>query len=160
MSAECYYSPFMRASPAPSNRVLESVIARPGLSLPHVRAVDAVDLELIIFGRSNALLCGPGPVLTAALVAMQPHLTTPVQKADGGAPSLPAISSGTLILEHVATCSPSQQQALLEWLDVARQVQVIATSERRLFDLVQRGAFSDRLYYRLNTIHLDFHLPA
>ena len=146
----------MRASPAPSTRVTP----RPALSLPHVRTVDAVDLELIIFGRSNALLCGPGAVLKAALGAMQPHLTTPVQKAEPSELSLAGISSGTLILEHVAACSPSQQQALLEWIDTARQVQIIATTEFRLFDLMQRGGFSDRLYYRLNTIHLDFHLPV
>ena len=160
MSAECYYSPFMRAAPAPSQPVAASVTSHAALPLPHVRVLDRVDLDLIIFGRSNALFCGPGSVLKAALAAMEPHLATPVQKADGGEFSLPAISSGTWILEHVAACSSSQQQSLLEWLDTAPQVQVIATTEPRLFDLVQSGGFSDRLYYRLNTIYLDFHLPA
>jgi Sigma-54 interaction domain len=157
MSAECYYSLFMRASPAPSKPVVAS---HPVLSLPHVRVLDPVDLDLIIFGRSNALFCGPGPVLKAALAALQPHLATPVQRADASKFSLPAISSGTWILEHVAACSPSQQQSLYEWLDTARQVQVIATTEPRLIDLVESGGFSSRLYYRLNTIYLDFHLPA
>jgi transcriptional regulator of acetoin/glycerol metabolism len=106
-------------------------------------------------------LCGPLPVLKAALSALQPHLKAPVQKLLGSEFSLPGISAGTLILEHVATCSSSQQQALLEWLDAtARQVQVISTTEPRLFELVERGDFSDRLYYRLNTVHLDFQLPS
>jgi len=91
---------------------------------------------------------------------MQPHLATPLQKTGGREFSLPAISSGTWILEHDSDCSPSEQQSLIEWLDTARQVQVIATAEPRLFDLVESGGFSDRLYYRLNMICLDFHLPA
>lgn len=161
MFAECYYSRFMRASTAPSKRVTVSASSHPVVSLPDVRAVDPVDLELIIVGGSNALLCGPLPVLKAALSALQPHLRAPVQKLSGSEFSLPCISEGTLILEHVATCSPSQQQALVEWLDTAaRQVQVIATTEPHLFELVERGGFSDRLYYRLNTVYLDFQLPA
>lgn len=137
-----------------------SASAHPTLSLPHVRGVDPADLEVIICSGSNALLCGPLPVLKAALSALQPHLKAPVQKLLGSELSLSCISAGTLILEHVATCSPSQQQTLLKWLDTAaRQVQVISVTEPRLFELVERGCFSDRLYYRLNTIHLDFHLP-
>jgi Sigma-54 interaction domain len=161
MSVECYYSRFMRASPAPSKRAITPVTPLSVLSLPHDRAVDTVDLGLIIFGGSNALLCGPSAVLKAALSALQPHLKAPVQKLLGSEFSLPCVSTGTLILEHVATCSPAQQQALLEWLDAAaRHVQVISTTEPRLFELVERGGFSDRLYYRLNTVHLDFQLPT
>ena len=101
------------------------------------------------------------PVLKAALAALQPHLKAPVQQVLGSEFSLPCISAGTLILEHVATCSPAQQQALLEWLDgTVSEVQVISTTEPRLFELVERGDFSDCLYYRLNTVHLDFQLPS
>lgn len=159
MSMECYYLRFMRASPAPVKAAISPVTPKPVLALPHIRAVDPVDLNLIIFGGSNALLCGPLPILNAALSALQPHLKTPIQKLLGSEFSVPCVSAGTLILEHVATCTPSQQQALLEWLDTAaRQVQVISTTEPRLFELVERGGFSDRLYYRLNTVHLDFQL--
>jgi DNA-binding NtrC family response regulator len=99
-------------------------------------------------------------VLRAALSALQPHLKAPVHKLAGHDFSLPCISAGTLILEQVASCSTSQQQMLLEWLETAaRQVQVIATAEPDLFGLVERGSFSDRLYYRLNTVHLDLQLP-
>jgi transcriptional regulator of acetoin/glycerol metabolism len=34
-------------------------------------------------------------------------------------------------------------------------VQVISTSERPLFELVERGTFSDQLFYRLNVMHLE-----
>ena len=149
----------MRASPESSNPVATGATAGPVASPPHVRSVDPVDLDLIISGGSNALLCGPLPVLKAALSALQPHLETPVQKLSGSDFSLPCISAGTLILEQVANCSASQQQALLRWLDtIPRQVRVIATAEPRLFDLVERGSFSDRLYYRLNTVRLDLQL--
>jgi hypothetical protein len=128
------------------------------LLVPYVRPVDSVDLDLIISGGSNALLCGPVSVLRAALLAVYPHLRTPVQKLLAADFSLPCISAGTLILEQVDSCSESQQQTLLQWLDTAaNRVQVIATTGPRLFDLVERGSFSDRLYYRLNTVHLDFH---
>ena len=147
----------MRASQARAKRVGVGSFAHLDVSLPDVGAVDPVDLEWIIVGGSNALLCGPLPILRAALSALQPHLRAPVQKLLGSEFSLPCISEGTLILEHVATCSPSQQQALVEWLDTAaKQVQVIATTEPHLFELVERGGFSDRLYYRLNMVHLDF----
>jgi transcriptional regulator of aromatic amino acid metabolism len=151
----------MRVSPAASNSLAADTSARSVVSLPQVRSVDPVDLNLIISGGSNALLCGPLPVLNAALSALQPHLGTPIQKSSGSDFSLPRISAGTLILEQVANCSAFEQEALLVWLDaIARQVQVIATADLCLFDLVERGRFSDRLYYRLNTVHLDLQLPS
>jgi hypothetical protein len=159
ISARCYHSRSMRVSPASSNS-LAAGTARPAVSFPQARSVDPVDLNLIISGGSNALLCGPLPLLNAALSALQPHLGTPIQKLSGGDFSLPCISAGTLILEQVANCSAFEQEALLVWLDaIARQVQVIATADLCLFDLVQRGSFSDRLYYRLNTVHLDLQSP-
>src|SRR5688500_5495986 len=100
----------MRVSSVTSKRATSPLTPLAVLSLPHLRAVDAVDLNLIIFGGSNALLCGPMPVLNAALSALQPHLKAPVQKLLGSEFSLPCVSAGTLILEHVATCSPAQQQ--------------------------------------------------
>jgi hypothetical protein len=44
---------------------------------------------------------------------------------------------------------------LLEWLnDRSGSARVIATSARSVFPNVQRGLFSDSLYYRLNTVTL------
>ncbi len=150
----------MSAPPAPSKRADACAPAQPADSLPQVRSVDPIDLDLILSGGSNALLCGPSPLVKDALNALQPHLKAPVQNWAGSEPSLPSMSAGTLILEEVAACSASQQEALLEWLGTTGgQVQVIATTDPRLFDMVESGSFSDRLYYRLNIVRLDFRFP-
>lgn len=127
--------------------------------LPRVIEIDPVDWDLIITGGFNALLCGPPAALEAPLFRLRVHLPTPLHAWSGsGEWSLPCVSAGTLVLEHVAACSLEQQRALLQWLDAAaRPVQVITTTDRPLFDLVERGAFLESLYYRLNTVHLNFY---
>jgi Sigma-54 interaction domain len=118
-------------------------------------ALDLVEWDLILQTGSNALLQGPPPALTKALSALEPHLPAPHCTALGPRWSQPSAEIGTLFLEHVDECSIEQQHLLLDWLDRAAQsVQVITTTERPLFDLVERGAFLSSLYYRLNTIHL------
>jgi transcriptional regulator of aromatic amino acid metabolism len=123
-----------------------------------VAEINPVDWNLIIAGR-NALLCGPPAALATALAELRPHLRAPLHMWSGaGEWFLPSVSEGTLILEDVAACSPEQQHALLQWLDAsAGPVQVITTIERSLWDLVERGIFLDRLYYRLNTVYFDLY---
>lgn len=63
---------------------------------------------------------------------------------------------GTLILHEVGALPHDDQRQLLEWLEpAARRVQVISTTSASLFPRVEVGAFSDVLYYRLNTMCMD-----
>jgi transcriptional regulator of acetoin/glycerol metabolism len=46
------------------------------------------------------------------------------------------------------------QVRLLDWLSQdSRSIRVLASTPRPLFPDVEAGAFLDRLYYRLNTLH-------
>jgi len=48
-----------------------------------------------------------------------------------------------------------QQHQLQHWLDTRpRHVQVISVSATPVFALVQRGTFSNALFYRLNTVRV------
>jgi hypothetical protein len=135
-----------------------AVRAVPSYPFP-VAGPDPTDWDFIVAGGSNALLCGPPAALEAALSTLRPHLLAPLQKwSGGGQESLPNLPARTLILEHVAAFTFQEQQALLAWLDAAKQpVQVITTTGRPLFDLVEQGVLLEGLYYRLNTVHLDFY---
>ena len=44
-------------------------------------------------------------------------------------------------------------------MDYNGGVQLIATTEERLFELVERGHFMEQLYYRLNIVFLDLSAP-
>ena len=71
----------------------------------------------------------------------------------------PEHGARTLILHDVDALSPEQQQQVLGWLQQDRgAVQVVATSARPLFPLVESGCFDASLYYALNVIHLS--LPS
>ena len=114
-----------------------------------------MEWDLILETGANALLHGSQRALNEVTSALAPYLRVPLHSASGLRWSLPDVATGTLLLEHVAQCSTEQQCALLEWLDgAARQVQVVTTTERPLFDLVESGAFLNALYYRLNTIYV------
>lgn len=70
--------------------------------------------------------------------------------------------AASFFLEDVTQLTTKEQAALVEWFD--RQVAVawservplrlIAAADARLYDWVQRGAFREDLFYRLNVIHI------
>ena len=93
------------------------------------------------------------------LVAMTPLLGEPLQRYSpkAGVP-VPQPSDGTLILLEVARLNVKQQTDLLRWLDEFDQrshVQVISTTSKPLFSLVEKGAFLADLYYKLNVVRID-----
>ena len=70
----------------------------------------------------------------------------------------------TLFVEEVGKLSRAQQRRLLEALDQPNGgsqgwTRVIACSSEALIDRVISGTFDDRLFYRLNTIHLHLYEP-
>jgi hypothetical protein len=103
----------------------------------------------------NLLLIGPETAIRDFLDPLMPSLAEPVVLCDGTSPEFPNATTGSLIVHDVARLTPSDQQHLLDWMtDPSRSARVIATSAGPVFPNVALGAFSDRLYYRLNTFTL------
>jgi DNA-binding NtrC family response regulator len=74
---------------------------------------------------------------------------------------LDAAAGGSLLISNVEEMPPIVQDVLLELLDTlegarhpSAAVRLIAGTTVSLLDRVAEGTFSDRLFYRLNVIHL------
>jgi DNA-binding NtrC family response regulator len=84
---------------------------------------------------------------------------------------LESAHGGTLLLDEAGELAVATQEVLLRFLDTGQQqrvpphrqpdrripplnVQLIAATHRNLFDEMKRGRFLERLYYRLNVVHI------
>lgn len=109
-------------------------------------------------------MAGAPAAIDAALAELTPHLQVPVNVFEPEKErSIPAQTDGTLVLVEVSALNREQQVELLEWLDAYAQrqhVQVVSTTSRALFSLVERGEFLAQLYYRLNVLRLDLEPPV
>jgi len=68
-----------------------------------------------------------------------------------------------LWLKEVHRFTSAQQAAVTKLVEAAQArdiARIIASSSVDLFDLVERGSFDARLFYRLNTIHLIVEMAA
>lgn len=109
---------------------------------------------------ANLLLIGPDAATREFLAQLVASLALPIVYCDGAEPEFPNGPVGSLIVRDVGRLPRFHQQRLLEWLnDRSRCARVIATSARPVFPNVQRGLFSDGLYYRLNTVTLLLNRP-
>jgi Sigma-54 interaction domain len=68
----------------------------------------------------------------------------------------PDMAVRTLVLQDACEMSRARQASLLEWLNETADTRAIVTARRPLFPGVVSGQFSSALYYRLNTIMIDF----
>jgi Sigma-54 interaction domain len=119
----------------------------------------ARELSLVGTARLNVLLVGGAEMVRLALETQMPMLPTPVVSWSPGEPFVlpPVERTGTLILHEVRSLSLHDQLQLLEWLAGAvRQTQVISTTSAPLLPRVCARGFVDALYYRLNTVYIDF----
>lgn len=115
------------------------------------------DLQLARPRRTNLLLVG-SPVATRLVLEMldlgvrEPVLTW----RPGQALELPpAGRAATLVLHDVDRLSAPEQHFVLGWLEQPTgTIWIVSTTAESLWPLVQRGAFSEVLYYRLNTVCL------
>lgn len=112
------------------------------------------DWQLARATRANLLVIGTDTSIRHAMEALRPNLPEPVATWRPGARLvLPTAQSGTFVLEEVGTLSPHEQLRLLGWLDRAfGRTQVVSTSRTPLLSHIERGTFSETLYYRLNTV--------
>ena len=123
--------------------------------------IDPAELKLIEAERPNLLICGPRESVDNALAVLRPSFREPVSCWSYEAQQpLPQQLTGTLIVEAATKLDDRQQKILIDWLDnEGRHVQVVATTPENLFPLATHGMFRDRLFYRLNTLHLDLGCP-
>ena len=107
--------------------------------------------------RPSALLIGPRGVTDAVLRDIQGSLRPPIfEWPRDGAPWNCAEPPATVILRQVAELSRDDQYSLLTWLsNGGRRVQVISVASRRVYPLVEAGAFLPALYYRINCVIVD-----
>jgi hypothetical protein len=123
----------------------------------NVFVVDPADWNTILDARPNLMVCGEPSFIDAFLSTLRPYCLEPIHiipKNDLSA--LSYVSGGTVILDRLADYESDDQRAVLEWLDARGwSQQVIATTDRPLLDLMESRTFSDRLYYRLNTVYLN-----
>jgi hypothetical protein len=101
----------------------------------------------------NLLLIGPE-------AATRPYLdrlmTSPsVRACDSTAPHLPRETVQDLVVRDVERLTPDGQEQLVDWLNgPGFHTRIVATSGKSLYPMVERGEFSDALYYRINMIIL------
>jgi len=105
--------------------------------------------------RPNLLLIGPDAVVSECLDRLITSVASPVQFCDGAAPDFTNAPIRSLIVRDVDRLDRADQERLIEWLNRHDEAaRVIATSARPIFSHVERGEFSDALYYRINTVTL------
>lgn len=103
-----------------------------------------------------SLLIGPGELAEDFVGPLMASLASPIVYLDAVVPAFPSTVVGTLIVRNVERLVAAHQEQFLQWLDAQIEIaRVITTSPRSLFPRVQRGTFSERLYYRLNTVIVE-----
>jgi hypothetical protein len=115
------------------------------------------DWDAIVVSRANTVLYGPPAGLETSLARLEPYLHSPAHLCVGGRYwSSPEQWKSTLIVDRIADCTVEQQKLLNHVLEaVSPRLQVISTTDRRLFNLVARGDFPASLYYRLNAVYVE-----
>jgi hypothetical protein len=115
----------------------------------------ALEWRAVTERRVNLLLEGPEPATDAALLLLRQHLRGIIDWKRGTAPLDVPYQMRTLLVENVDTLEAQEQANLLTWTGrTDGRVQIVSVTRNRLFPLVARGVFDERLYYRLNTIFL------
>ena len=132
--------------------------ASDGVDDSHVWTTIHNDLSLARSTRANLLLVGSKQVVNLLSVLVTHHNPAVVIERNGSL-QLPAPDKHvrTAVLRDVDTLTRQEQHALLEWFanSNGHRVQLISTASIPLLPLVKNGAFSDALYYRLNTVYIE-----
>ena len=114
----------------------------------------STDIDMARMGSTNVLLIGPVGRCEKVIATLGPDLIEPIIacRAREGLALPPPAMVGALIIHGVDELAQADQQRLLDWLGDAVAVKVISTATAPLMPRIERGAFRDSLYYRLNTI--------
>jgi sigma-54-interacting transcriptional regulator len=100
---------------------------------------------------TNVLIIGADEAVVAMVEA---YIVVPVTviEEDG----IPPDVAGTCLVPNAPALTSDQQRALLERLDRRSDLRLITLSPVPLFPLVKSGHFAETLYYRLNTITVEW----
>jgi transcriptional regulator of aromatic amino acid metabolism len=127
----------------------------PAFLPPDLRA----EWDAVSRGHHNFLLVGSPSATSEMFAAMAPRLRAPIQRyRPKPGLSVPAPVEGTLVVLEAARLDGEQQRQLLRWLqqfDRRPHVQVVSTTAKPLFSLVETGQFLADLYYKLNVVRVD-----
>ena len=131
---------------AARSRVPVLITAPPGRALSIARAITARSAPA---GGARMQICdsAAGDDILAAL-------------SEGRLRAAMGIGTTTFVLQEVHMLSEIEQEAVNKLLDTRPNrplddmPRIITTSSVSLFDRVRQGAFDDRLFHRLNTIHI------
>ena len=106
--------------------------------------------------RPNILIIGSGPAAEDTLDGIRQALEGPIETREfPGRLDLPDDRCGALVLLNVGDLGEAQQAELMTWVERSPDVPVVSTHRNSLYTLVTKGKFSERLYYRLNTVLED-----
>jgi transcriptional regulator of acetoin/glycerol metabolism len=106
--------------------------------------------------RPNILIIGSGQAAQDILDGIRRTLEGSIETRElPGALNLPNGDCGALILHSVGDLTEAQQLELTAWVEKTPTVPVVSTHRTSLYVLVTKGKFSERLYYRLNTVLED-----
>jgi hypothetical protein len=125
--------------------------------------VDPRDWVAIMKAKPNVLICGEPMFIDSFLELLAGHCASPIRRIShsGALGVLSAIEDGTVVLENADQYKESEQQAVLDWLaNTGPAIQLITTTGKPLFELVEQGQFLDSLFYRINTMYLELSFPA
>jgi hypothetical protein len=117
------------------------------------------DLDFARACRANLLLVGAEPAVANLLLSLWSTFGEPLMIRRGGDRlRLPSGSEpvATMIIQAVHTLTAYEQRALQDWLVLRDgRTRVVSTASASLLPMVEAGAFSDSLYYRLNVFYID-----
>ena len=121
------------------------------------------DLDLARVTRTNLLVVGDDDVVASLITSLWPSLAPPIFVRQRGerfqlSPTSPPV--GTIVVHDVDTLTRHEQDALYHWMAGNGRTQVVSTASKSLQPLLQAGAFSEGLYYRLNVVTLDLTSPV
>lgn len=158
----------MAQSPRLSGRV--DLAAAPHLVVPQRRndrarpASRNADCDLARVTKANLLIVGTEQVVSTLIFSMWALFDGPVVVRRRGEPlQLPPLSQpvGTMVLYGVDGLTREEQLELYDWIAAtAGRTRIVSTVSSSLLPMVQSAAFSDALYYRINTIWIDLTLAS
>ncbi len=142
-----------------AGRVDSGTGARHARNLGYGAEMPNKDLDVARLRRTNLLLVGTELMVSNLICSLWSNFVEPivVRRRDERlrlAPSSEPI--GTMILYGVDTLTDDEQRALQDWLTVRNgRTRVVSTVSASLLPMVEACAFSDSVYYRLNTVCID-----
>lgn len=125
-------------------------------SVPRAFGVSDAEWHALVAWHPNLLLEGTLAATDRVLRALHPHLIQPLFRWQATTQlSLPHDHHGSLLLFGVTALDEKQQGLVFDWLSEGQgRVQVVSTTARPLFALVERGEFRADLCYRLSVLRL------